>query len=63
MVPLVHLPRVGLVPVFHPAQLPQSRAGVAGPDRGAAGVSLPQAALTRLAGPALGAVERTVGAV
>ena len=58
----VHLPRVGLPPVFGPAQLPQPRTGVAGADGGAACVTLPQAALARLAGPALGAGEGTAGA-
>ena len=51
----VDLLRVGLVTGFGPAQLPQPRADVAGADRGAARVAFLQAALTRLAGPALGA--------
>ena len=55
---LVHLPRIGLAPVLGPAQLPQPRADVAGADRGTARVALLQAALTRLAGPALGAGQR-----
>ena len=62
MVHLVHLPRVRLPPVFRPAQLPQSGAGVAGAHRRAACVALPQGALARLAGPGLGADERTAGA-
>src|SRR4029077_2979722 len=52
---------IGPVAVFGPAELPQPRADVAGADRGAARVSLPQAALTRLPGPALGAGQRGPG--
>ena len=62
MVCLVHLLRVGLLAVLRPAQLPQSRADVAGADRGAADVTLPPAALTRRPGQALGAGERAVRA-
>ena len=55
---LGHLPRVGLSAVFRPAQLPQPGAGVTGADGRTARVTLPQAALTRLAGSAFGAGER-----
>ena len=50
MVHLGHLPRIGLLPVFGPAQLPQPRADITGADRGSAAVALPQAALTRPVG-------------
>jgi hypothetical protein len=57
MVRLVHLPRVGLFPVFSPAQLPQARADVAGAGGGAPGIGCLQAAPARLAGAALGTGE------
>src|SRR5690242_3329277 len=53
--------RIGQVTGFGPAELPQSRADVAGADRGTARVSLLQAALTRLPGPALGTGQRGPG--
>ena len=57
-----YLLRIGLLPVFPPAQLPQPSAEVAGGDGGAPAVPLPQATLTRLAGAALRAGEGTIGA-
>ena len=54
-------PGAGLFPVFRPAQLPQPRAGVASAGRRAARVTLPQATLPCLAGPALDAGQRALG--
>jgi len=53
--------RIGPGAVLGPAELPQPRADIAGADRGTTRVSLPQAALTRLPGPALGPGQRGSG--
>jgi hypothetical protein len=47
---------------FYPAQQPKSRPDVPGSGGGMARVTVPQAALTRLAGPALDAGEPALGA-